>query len=179
MWRTAMLASALVRPSLLLTAAVPGGYGGGEGGGGGGDGGGGEGGGGDGDGGGGDGGGGDGDGGGGDGDGDGGGGDGCGGGGGLVCALAKPTIMARKMMRASRGADPRRTAELRRGAASRRARELTTQTRRGPGGGGEADVKAVVDAPLRVGLRAPRTVCGDIQCVSLRDSIRRHFRIPS
>ncbi len=29
------------------------------------------------------------------------------------CALVKPTIMARKMMRASRGADPRRTAELR------------------------------------------------------------------
>ena len=145
MWRTAMLASALVRPSLLLTTAVPGGYGGGGGYGG-------------------------------EGGGDGGGGDGCGGGGGLVCALAKPTIMARKMMRASRGADPRRTAELRRGAASRRARELTTQTRRGPGGGGETDVKAVVDAPLRVGLRAPRTVCGDMQCVSLRDSIRRHFR---
>jgi hypothetical protein len=40
----------------------------------------------------------------------------------------KPTIMARKMMRASRGADPRRTAELRR-AAGRRAREVTTQTR--------------------------------------------------
>jgi len=46
----------------------------------------------------------------------------------VVCALVKPTIMARKMMRASRGADPRRTAEPRR-AASRRAREVTTQTR--------------------------------------------------
>ena len=45
-----------------------------------------------------------------------------------VCALVKPTNMARKMMRASRGADPRRTAELRR-AASRHAREVTTQTR--------------------------------------------------
>jgi hypothetical protein len=46
----------------------------------------------------------------------------------VACALVKPTIMARKMMRASRGADPRRTAELRR-AASLRAREVTTQTR--------------------------------------------------
>ena len=47
----------------------------------------------------------------------------------VACALVKPTIMARKMMRASRGADPRRTAEPRLGAASRRAREVTTQTR--------------------------------------------------
>jgi hypothetical protein len=45
-----------------------------------------------------------------------------------ICALVKPTIMARKMMRASRGADPRRTAEPRR-AASRHASEVTTQTR--------------------------------------------------
>ena len=62
MWLTAVLVSALARPALLLTAAVPGGYGGGEGGGskgGGGEGGGGDGGGGGGDGGGGDGGGGD------------------------------------------------------------------------------------------------------------------------
>jgi hypothetical protein len=42
MWATAVLASALVRPAVLLTAAVPGGYGGGDGEGGGGDGGGGE-----------------------------------------------------------------------------------------------------------------------------------------
>ena len=42
-------------------------------------------------------------------------------------ALVKPTIMARKMMRASRGADPKRTAEPRR-AVGRRAREVTTQT---------------------------------------------------
>ena len=41
----------------------------------------------------------------------------------VACALVKPTIMARKMMRASRGADPRRR------AAGRRAREVTTQTR--------------------------------------------------
>ena len=34
MWATAVLASALVRPAVLLTAAVPGGYGGGDGGGG-------------------------------------------------------------------------------------------------------------------------------------------------
>ena len=46
----------------------------------------------------------------------------------MVCALVKPTIMARKMMRASRGADPRRTAELRR-AAGRHESEATTQTR--------------------------------------------------
>jgi hypothetical protein len=46
----------------------------------------------------------------------------------MVCAPVKPTIMARKMMRASPGADQRRTAELRR-AAGRRAREVTTQTR--------------------------------------------------
>ena len=45
----------------------------------------------------------------------------------VVCALVKPTIMAREMMRASRGADPRRTAAPRR-AASRRAREVTNQT---------------------------------------------------
>jgi hypothetical protein len=31
MWPTAVLASALVRPATVLTAAVPGGYGGGEG----------------------------------------------------------------------------------------------------------------------------------------------------
>ena len=31
MWPTAVLASALVRPALVLTAAVPGGYGGGGG----------------------------------------------------------------------------------------------------------------------------------------------------
>ena len=35
MWATAVLASALVRPATVLTAAVPGGYGGGYGGGGG------------------------------------------------------------------------------------------------------------------------------------------------
>ena len=34
MWPTVVLASVLVRPALLLTAAVPGGYGCGEGGGG-------------------------------------------------------------------------------------------------------------------------------------------------
>ena len=141
MWLTAVLVSALARPALLLTAAVPGGYGG-EGGGG--KGGGGEG-------------------GGGGGDGDGGGGEGEGGDiRGLqsvqsvprvqslhsdpgppsshspseaklhisvqVCALVKPTIMARKIMRASRGADPRRPAEPRR-AASWHASEVTTQTR--------------------------------------------------
>ena len=133
MWLTAVLVSALARPALLLTAAVPGGYGG-EGGGG--KGGGGEG-------------------GGGGGDGDGGGGEGMGGDiRGLqsvqsvprvqslhsdpgppsshspseaklhisvqVCALVKPTIMARKMMRVSRGADPR----------ARRPGEVTTQARR-------------------------------------------------
>ena len=38
MWATAVLASALVRPAVLLTAAVPGGYGGGDGEGGGGEG---------------------------------------------------------------------------------------------------------------------------------------------
>ena len=42
MWPMAVLASALVRPVVVLTAAVPGGYGGGEGEGGGGEGGGGE-----------------------------------------------------------------------------------------------------------------------------------------
>ena len=46
----------------------------------------------------------------------------------VVCALVKPTIMARKMMRASRGVDPRRTAELRR-AEGRHESEVTTQTR--------------------------------------------------
>jgi hypothetical protein len=155
-WPTAVLTSALARPALLLTAAVPGGYGGGEGGGGkgGGDGGGGAGGGGLGGGSKGEGGG---------GDGDGGGGNGEGGDiGGLqsvqsvprvqslhsdpgppsshslseanihisvqVCALVKPTIMARKIMRASRGADLMRPAEPHR-APSRHASEVTTQTR--------------------------------------------------
>ncbi len=46
----------------------------------------------------------------------------------MVCAPVKPTIMARQMMLASRGADPRRTAELRR-AAGRHESETTTQTR--------------------------------------------------
>ncbi len=40
----------------------------------------------------------------------------------IVCALVKPTIMARKMVRASRGTDPKRTAEPRR-AESRHDRE--------------------------------------------------------
>ena len=40
----------------------------------------------------------------------------------MVCALVKPTIMARKMVRASRGIDPKRPAEPRR-AESRHDRE--------------------------------------------------------
>ncbi len=40
----------------------------------------------------------------------------------MVCALVKPTIMARKMVRASRGTDPKRPAEPRR-AESRHDRE--------------------------------------------------------
>ena len=40
----------------------------------------------------------------------------------MVCALVKPTIMARKMVQASRGTDPKRPAEPRR-AESRHDRE--------------------------------------------------------
>jgi len=40
----------------------------------------------------------------------------------MVCALVKPTIMARKIVRASRGTDPKRPAEPRR-AESRHDRE--------------------------------------------------------
>jgi hypothetical protein len=40
----------------------------------------------------------------------------------MVCALVKPTIMARKMVRVSRGTDPKRPAEPRR-AESRHDRE--------------------------------------------------------
>ena len=62
----------------------------------------------------------------------------------VSCASAMLTIMTRKMIRASRGSrgtDPKRPPAEPRRAAGRHEREVTTQTRLGPGGGGEADVK--------------------------------------
>ena len=44
----------------------------------------------------------------------------------MVCALVKPTIMARKMVRASRGTDPKRPAEPRR-AERRHDREAARE----------------------------------------------------
>ena len=69
----------------------------------------------------------------------------------MVCALVKPTIMARKMVRASRGTDPRRPAEPRRAEHDREAERAHIVS----GADKQREMRAIV---LRTRLETSKTL---------------------